>query len=76
METCFCLFLLAKISKYNIHSFVNFSCKCYVLLCREPVEPHQLHFDMREAALRQGLDNYRLEHPVSLLLVWLYFHWL
>ena len=36
--------------------------------CREPEEPHQLHFDMREAALRQGLDKYRLDHPVSLLI--------
>lgn len=34
---------------------------------RELREPHQLHFDMREAALRQGLDKYRLDHPVRLL---------
>ena len=34
---------------------------------RESEEPHQLHFDMREAALRQGLDKYRLDHPVRLL---------
>ncbi|KAL3136683.1 hypothetical protein ABBQ38_005919 [Trebouxia sp. C0009 RCD-2024] len=32
--------------------------------CREPEEPHQLHFDLREAALRRGLDQYRLDHPV------------
>lgn len=38
------------------------------VICRESEEPHQLHFDMREAALRQGLDTYRLDHPVSLLL--------
>ena len=32
---------------------------------REVEEPHQLHFDVKEAALRQGLQHYRLEHPVS-----------
>ena len=31
---------------------------------REPDEPHQLHFDLREAALRQGLQHYQLQHPV------------
>lgn len=36
--------------------------------CRETDEPHQLHFDVREAALRQGLHNFTLEHPVSPLL--------
>ena len=36
-------------------------------VCREPEEAHQLHFDMREAALRQGLDKYCLDHPVRLL---------
>lgn len=32
--------------------------------CREPDEPHQLHFDLREAALRQGLHHYHLQHPL------------
>ncbi|DBA84827.1 hypothetical protein WJX77_001720 [Trebouxia sp. C0004] len=32
--------------------------------CREPDEPHQLHFDLREAALRQGLQHYQLQHPL------------
>ncbi|KAA6422753.1 MAG: hypothetical protein FRX49_07288 [Trebouxia sp. A1-2] len=30
----------------------------------EPDEPHQLHFDLREAALRQGLQHYHLQHPL------------
>ncbi|DBA89883.1 TPA: hypothetical protein ACH3X2_004738 [Trebouxia sp. C0005] len=33
-------------------------------LRREPDEPHQLHFDLREAALRQGLQHYHLQHPL------------
>lgn len=32
--------------------------------CREPDEAHQLHFDVKEAALRQGLQHYQLQHPV------------
>jgi len=52
-----------------------------LFLFREPDEPHQLHFDLREAALRQGLHHYHLQHPVSpapflllFIIIYLFYH--
>ena len=54
---------------FLISSFRPATMSTHLMLggCREPDEPHQLHFDLREAALRQGLQKYSLEHPVSLI---------
>ena len=32
--------------------------------CRQPGDPHQLHFDVDETCLRQGRSAYTLRHPV------------